>query len=32
MVDVIYMVCTDCGYYEGYIDSDDQLRKLSENL
>jgi predicted nucleic-acid-binding Zn-ribbon protein len=27
MVDVLYLVCTDCGYYEEYVDNDSQLQK-----
>jgi hypothetical protein len=30
MVDVLFLVCTDCGYYEKYVESEDQLKKLPE--
>jgi hypothetical protein len=30
MTDVLYLICTDCGYYEEYIDNVDQLRKWKD--
>ena len=32
IVDLLYLVCTDCGFYEEYVEDQKQLGKLKSKI